>query len=214
MGRVNGKDHWQRVYQEISPIKVSWYQQEPELSLELIHEAGIARADPMIDVGAGASVLVDRLIDEGFTSPAVLDISAAALAHAQKRLGERAARVEWFEADVTEFVAPHPFKLWHDRATFHFLTDSQDRQSYVNVMRRSLTPGGHVIIASFAIDGPTRCSELDIVRYDSEKLCAELGDDFNLVSEAQDIHITPANKEQKFGYFHFELTTDCYGAGS
>ena len=203
MDTANRKDHWERVYHQKSPTQVSWYQKEPKLSLDLIHEAGTAKSDPLIDVGAGASTLIDRLCDEGFTALAVLDVSSAALAHAQKRLGGRVANVEWFEADATEFVAPHPFTLWHDRAAFHFLTDRQDRERYVNVMKRSLDPGGHVIIAAFAIDGPMRCSGLDVVQYDSEKLCAELGDEFRFVSEAQEIHITPAHKEQKFGYFHF-----------
>ena len=202
------KDHWDEVYRRKLPAEVSWYQKEPALSLKLIGDTGIAKDDPLIDVGAGESVLVDRLADEGYTALAVLDVSSVALARVRERLGEGAANVEWFEADATEFVAPHPFALWHDRAAFHFLTDRQDRQRYVNVVRRSLSPGGHLIIAAFAIGGPTRCSGLDVVQYDSEKLCTELGEDFQFVSEAQEIQITPANKKQRFGYFQFAAKTD------
>lgn len=211
MGMVSRKDHWDRVYRRKSPTEMSWYQKEPALSLKLINDTGIAKDDPLIDVGAGTSVLVDRLVDEGYTALAVLDVSSGALLRVQERLGEGAANVDWFEADVTEFVAPHPFALWHDRATFHFLTDRQDRQRYVEVVRSSLSPGGHLIIAAFALGGPTRCSGLDVVQYDSEKLRAELGEDFQLVCEAQEIQITPANKMQRFGYFQFVAKADSEG---
>lgn len=197
------KAHWQNVYQDKSSLDVSWYQKEPSLSLELIHSTQVARDEAIIDVGGGASVLVDHLCKERYTNLAVLDISENALASAKKRLGDLAKSVEWIESDITQFDAPHQFSLWHDRAVFHFLTDQPDRKSYVKAIKRALRPGGHLIIAAFAIGGPEKCSGLDIVQYDADKLIAELGEDFELVEERDETHITPANKEQKFMYFRF-----------
>ena len=197
------KAHWQNVYQDKSSLDVSWYQKEPSLSLELIHSTQVARDEAIIDVGGGASVLVDHLCNERYTNLAVLDISENALASAKKRLGDLAKSVEWIGSDITQFNASHQFSLWHDRAVFHFLTDQSDRKSYVKAIKRALRPGGHLIIAAFAIGGPEKCSGLDIVQYDADKLIAELGEDFELVEERDEMHITPANKEQKFMYFRF-----------
>jgi ubiquinone/menaquinone biosynthesis C-methylase UbiE len=198
------KQHWEQVYATKSPLDVSWYQTQPTLSLDLIGHAGVAHDAPVIDVGGGASVLVDRLLTRGFARVAVLDISAKALDAARQRLGERARDVEWYEADVTEFQPPHSFALWHDRAVFHFLTEAEDRRRYVATLKRALETNGHVIIASFTIGGPTRCSNLDIVQYDAAKLAAELGDEFVLQEEVSEVHVTPAAKEQKFGFFRFQ----------
>ena len=197
------KAHWQNVYQSKSPLEVSWYQEEPKLSLELIHRTQIARDEAIIDVGGGASVLVDYLQKAGFTNLAVLDISETALDSAKKRLGNSAKSIEWLEVDITQFHPPHQFSLWHDRAVFHFLTEASDRQNYVHALRQGLRQGGHLIIAAFAIDGATKCSGLEIVQYDSNKLSIELGADFELIESVNEIHITPANQEQKFVYFYF-----------
>ena len=197
------KTHWQKIYQEKSTLDVSWYQKEPKLSLELIRCSQVASNEAIIDVGGGASVLVDHLSKECFTKLAVLDISANALASVKKRLGDSAKNIEWFVADITQFDAPHKFSLWHDRAVFHFLTDLSDRKSYVKALKNSLRLEGHLIIATFANGGPEKCSGLEIVQYDSEKMIAELGEDFELVEERKEVHITPANKEQKFIFFHF-----------
>lgn len=197
------KAHWQKIYQEKSPLDVSWYQKEPTLSLELIHNTQIASDEAIIDVGGGASILVDCLYQEGFTNLAVLDISETALSCAKQRLGDCAHNIEWYESDITEFHAPHPFSLWHDRAVFHFLTDPSDRKRYLKALNQALRPGGHLIIAAFAIGGPDKCSGLEIVQYDTEKLTAELGEGFELVEEKNEVHITPANKEQKFTYYRF-----------
>jgi len=197
------KAHWQTIYQEKSPLDVSWYQKEPTLSLELVRRTQIARDEPVIDVGGGASVLVDYLVKAGFTNLAVLDISGNALASAQKRLGDSAKHITWLEADITQFNPPCQFSLWHDRAVFHFLTDPADRTRYVETAKRALKPGGHLIIAAFAPGGPEKCSGLDIVQYDSEKLVAALGDSFDLVEQKDEVHMTPAGKEQKFTYFRF-----------
>lgn len=195
------KEHWERIYSTRAPVEVSWYQQEPALSLQLIRNCGLAKDDPVIDVGGGASILVDRLLEQGYRRLAVLDISSRSLAYAQERLGARACQVKWFTADVTEFVAPHPFSLWHDRAVFHFLTQPEDRKKYVEVLKNTLQPGGHLILAAFALQGPTRCSGLEVVRYDAGKLMNELGDQFEFVRETGETHITPDNKEQLFSWF-------------
>lgn len=197
------KVHWQNVYKEKSPLDVSWYQKEPALSLELIRSAQLDSDEAIIDVGGGASVLVDHLLNEGFSKLAVLDISENALTSAKNRLADSAKNIEWLEADITEFTAPHQFSLWHDRAVFHFLTDQSDRKSYVRSLTQALRPGGHLIIAAFDIGGPEKCSGLEIVQYDSEKLIAELGAGFKLLEEREELHITPASKQQKFKYFRF-----------
>ena len=189
------------------PEEVSWYQKEPTLSLQLIRNTRIANDAPIIDVGGGASLLVDGLCERGFTRLAVLDISPQALAYARERLGDKAQRVEWYEADITTFVPPHRFILWHDRAVFHFLTDQSDRTRYVEVLKRTLEPGGHLLLAAFALDGPTRCSGLEIVQYDAAKLGRELGGEFRLVEERGETHVTPTGKQQKFAYFRFVRET-------
>lgn len=200
---MNHKEHWNEVYKTLAPDDVSWYQTRPTTSLQLIKASGVAKDRGVIDVGAGASALVDFLLDRGFTKLAVLDISAIALQHARQRLGVRAAGVEWFEADVTDFRPPHRFGLWHDRAVFHFLTDPADRREYVETMSRALTPDGQVIIATFAIEGPLKCSGLDVARYDALSLAAELGAGFQLREQVDEHHLTPWNTEQRFSFFRF-----------
>ena len=155
---VRRQDHWQRVYAEKSPLSVSWYQPAPLLCLELIRRSGVGPDDALIDVGGGSSLLVDNLLGMGFRDVAVLDISEAALAHARRRMGAEASRVEWIVADVTGFVAGRPFALWHDRAVFHFLTMPEERAQYVASLRRALRPGGQLVLAGFAVDGPDRCT--------------------------------------------------------
>lgn len=198
---MNRKDHWNRVYRTNAPDDVSWFQAHPTVSLDLIEAAGIAKSDPILDVGGGASLLVDCLLDAGYQKVAVLDISAAAIELARLRLGGRAEPVEWFEADVTEFVSPHPFTLWHDRAAFHFLTGSDDQARYVKALMRALAPGGQAIIGTFATDGPTQCSGLDVARYDAPRLCEVLGREFRLAEQRDETHRTPWNSEQRFSFF-------------
>lgn len=200
---MNRKEHWSQVYQTKAPDDVSWYQTRPTTSLKLIEASSVAKDQGVIDVGAGASALVDFLLEAGFKRLGVLDISAAALQHARQRLGVRATSVEWFEADVTEFRPPHRFGLWHDRAVFHFLTDPVDRRKYVETVSRTLTPDGHVVIATFAIEGPVKCSGLDVARYDAPSLAAELGAGFQLREQVDEIHVTPWSTEQKFSFFRF-----------
>lgn len=177
------------------------------MSLQLIRNIRSDLDAPIIDVGGGASALVDRLCNEGYTNVGVLDVSAKALALARDRMAEKACKVEWYEEDVTCFNPPHKFSLWHDRAVFHFLTSRTDRDKYVSVLKHTLEPDGHLIIMAFAIDGPTKCSGLDIVQYDADKLTAVLGSGFQLEETGHEVHITPAGKEQKFAYFCFKRTS-------
>jgi 2-polyprenyl-3-methyl-5-hydroxy-6-metoxy-1,4-benzoquinol methylase len=198
---IDRKSHWEKIYNNKISMQMSWYQKEPTLSLQLIRKIQLAHDAPIIDVGGGSSLLVDCLCKEGYTNVSVLDVSAKALATARDRLGDDANKVEWQQKDVTQFVPPHQFSLWHDRAVFHFLTDKSDREDYLKVLNRSLEPNGHIIIATFAIGGPTKCSGLDIVQYDAGKLIAELGTGFELVETRTETHITPTNQEQRFAYF-------------
>jgi ubiquinone/menaquinone biosynthesis C-methylase UbiE len=194
------KAHWERVYSTSGSTGVSWYQREPRLSLELIRAVAPAAGGRVIDVGGGASLLVDRLLDLPFERIAVLDISETALAEARTRLGACAPRVEWINADLTAIEKVGTFDVWHDRAVFHFLTDASDRRKYVNLARRTLPAGGHLIIASFAADGPKRCSDLDVCRYNPASLAAELGEGFLPIQEASESHTTPRNTSQAFLY--------------
>lgn len=201
---MSRKKHWEQVYTDKTPLDVSWFQQQPTISLALINSLKLPKKAAIIDVGGGASVLVDHLLNEGYHNLAVLDISAQALAHSQSRLGTQADQVEWFAEDITTFKPSRKFDMWHDRAVFHFLTDAADRKQYVANLKAALVPNGHVVIATFAIGGPTKCSNLDIVQYDEAKMCAELGDEFVLRDVHHELHITPANKEQSFIYFHLQ----------
>ncbi len=193
-------EHWESVYRAKGEAGVSWFQEEPRLSLELIRSVAPAGGGRIIDVGGGASVLVDRLLDRSFEEIAVLDLSETALGKARARLGERAGRVRWIVADVTEAPELGTFDLWHDRALFHFLTDPADRIRYVDLARRTVRAGGHLIIATFADDGPKRCSDLDVGRYDASSLASELGEGFSLVGESREIHTTPWGSSQAFFY--------------
>ena len=197
------KKHWENVYQGRSPLEVSWYQQEPALSWRLIANAELTHDGSIIDIGGGASTLVDKLCEAGYTDISVLDVSASALALAKDRLAEKACQVQWYEEDITCFRPPRQFDLWHDRAVFHFLTNQADRDSYVSVLKQALKPSGHLIIMAFAIDGPIKCSGLDIVQYDADKLKTALGQGFKLVETGHETHITPTDKQQKFAYFRF-----------
>lgn len=193
--------HWEQVYQNKLSTEVSWYQEYPGRSMSMIEKAAAAAGDAIIDVGGGASLLVDSLLQHGYQRLAVLDISAAALACAQQRLCERAAQVEWLVADVTRFEPPHRYSLWHDRAVFHFLTAEADRKKYLAVLRKALQPEAHLVIATFAEDGPEMCSGLPVERYSAQKLMQTLGAEFELLEQQVENHTTPAGGEQKFNYF-------------
>ncbi|HEY7118709.1 MAG TPA: class I SAM-dependent methyltransferase [Tepidisphaeraceae bacterium] len=194
------KDHWESVYQTKGDGEVSWTQTDPQLSLSLISEA--LPGGSVIDIGGGASVLVDRLLDAGYAA-AVLDISGAALERSRARLGERAKDVRWIVADVTADPDVGQYDLWHDRAVFHFLTEPADRAAYVSMLSRSVRVGGHAVVATFALDGPQSCSGLPVRRYDGRALAAELGVGFRLLKSVSETHVTPSGKPQSFQYSVF-----------
>jgi SAM-dependent methyltransferase len=202
--KFDRKHHWERVYGNKAAEETSWYQAIPHLSLSMIANAGLGPEAALVDIGAGASLLVDHLLDQGYRDLTVLDISSAALAQASSRLGDRATRVTWIEADVTMFTPSRQFDLWHDRAAFHFLTEAEDRQRYLAVLQKALAPGGQAILATFAPGGPAKCSGLDIVQYDAERLGKELGPEFILVEQHEERHMTPAGGEQLFNFFRFQ----------
>lgn len=200
----NRKKHWENVYGQKKPVEVSWYQVEPAVSPKLITSTGIDHAAKIIDVGGGASFLAGKLLDQGFQNITVLDILSKAIHYAQERLGRWVENVCWIEADVIEFESSAQYDLWHDRAVFHFLTDIEERSKYVQQLKDMVKPVGHVVIAAFVIDGPPKCSGLDVERYSLEKMKKELGDSFKLVNSVSEAHITPWNKEQKFIYCYFK----------
>lgn len=198
---MQSKDHWEKVYTTKAVNEVSWFQEHAELSLKLIRDAGTPLTASIIDVGGGASVLVDDLLADGYEDVTVLDISGAALATAKARLGGRAGGVKWLEANVLEADFPaHAYDVWHDRAVFHFLTTEEERHAYVQAVLRSVKPGGLVIVATFAEDGPAKCSGLAVMRYDAKELHAEFGEPFLLLGHEKESHHTPGGMEQKFVY--------------
>jgi SAM-dependent methyltransferase len=195
------KTHWEHIYEKKGPMKVSWYQEHAEFSVQYIRNTGIRKTDPIIDVGGGASTLVDDLIADGFQHISVLDVSGTALQLARHRLGAKAIDVHWIEADILQTVLPYQaYNVWHDRAVFHFLTQDTDRQRYVNAVRHAVRKGGHVIVATFAPDGPDHCSGLEVMRYSPESLHGEFGEDFEMVDSTHETHHTPFGTEQKFVY--------------
>ncbi|MDI4234294.1 class I SAM-dependent methyltransferase [Bradyrhizobium sp. Arg237L] len=198
--------HWQDVYTKKAENEVSWFQESPAPSIELIMQVGATRASPIIDIGGGASRLVDNLIENGFEDVTVLDISEASLQIARTRLGNRAAKVDWIVDDVTTWVPTRTYDIWHDRATFHFLTVENDRTAYAKRLKQALKVGGHAIIATFALDGPERCSGLPVVRYDPEGLGRILGPAFELTDRRQHRHATPWGTEQSFQFSVFRRT--------
>jgi SAM-dependent methyltransferase len=195
------KSHWEGIYRDKLPTQVSWYQPHARRSLDLIRRVSPPPGGAIIDVGGGASTLIDGLLDAGYHDLTVLDLSAAALAVARARLGTRANTVRWVEADVLNASLPTTgYSVWHDRAAFHFLTAPADRARYVAQVRQAVRPGGFVLVATFAGDGPTRCSGLEVNRYSSEALHAEFGAPFHLVASEREEHITPGGVRQAFIY--------------
>jgi SAM-dependent methyltransferase len=195
--------HWQQVYSAKGERDVSWFQESPVVSLRLMEAAGLRLDTCVLDVGGGASRLVDALLAKGVGCVCVLDIAGEALTLAQARLGSDGGRVQWIVADVTEPWVAKPVDIWHDRAVFHFLTNASDRAGYLVQLRRHLKPGGTAIIATFGPDGPEKCSGLPVVRYTPEALAEELGHSFMLVESVPELHHTPHGKTQAFQYARF-----------
>ena len=194
--------HWQDVYTTRADSEVSWYEESPALSLDLLEEAGMAQRMSVIDVGGGASRLVDSLVERYDGDVTVLDLSQAALDIACKRLPE-SARVHWVAGDVTCWHPDRVHDFWHDRAAFHFLTAPEDQSAYVDVLRRALKPGGVAVIGTFAPDGPEKCSGLPVARHDAETMKAVLGKDFTLMAQRRHVHVTPWGSSQNFQFCTF-----------
>lgn len=195
--------HWQNVYATKGEAEVSWFQASPAISLEMVRAACPDRVAAIIDIGGGASRLVDALLQDGYRNVAVLDLSANALDAAKVRIGGAASTVDWIVADATTWRPAKTWDVWHDRAAFHFLTDPLDRAAYVERLRSAVAPGGHVIIATFAPDGPEKCSGLPVQRHDSASLSAELGPEFELVETRSETHRTPWHSTQAFQFSRF-----------
>jgi 2-polyprenyl-3-methyl-5-hydroxy-6-metoxy-1,4-benzoquinol methylase len=198
---MDARQHWDQIYRTKRPTEVSWYAPHLETSLRLIEEAVPDHDAAIVDVGGGEATLVDDLLARGYRRVTVLDLSAAALEVAEARLAERACAVEWLCGDVATFpFRRHHYDVWHDRAVFHFLTDPKDRAAYVRQVARAVKPGGHVIVATFGPEGPTKCSGLDVVRYAADALHDEFGSSFRLLKHLTEIHHTPAGSTQQFTY--------------
>lgn len=196
--------HWQNVYQTKGEREVSWFQEHPAISLDLIRATGVSTDASIIDIGGGASRLVDALIDAGFGSITVLDVSDKALAASKARLGPRGSGVNWVVADVTAWQPQETYDVWHDRAAFHFLIEPNDRKAYADCVRKAVRRGGHVIIGTFAPDGPERCSGLPVVRHDSASIGEVLGNSFKLIDSLRHDHRTPGGSIQRFQFSRFQ----------
>ncbi|MHC4218774.1 MAG: class I SAM-dependent methyltransferase [Planctomycetota bacterium] len=201
---MSKSEHWDSVYGSKADTEMSWYQPHLETSLRLIRDCGVPAGGSVIDVGSGASTLVDDLLDAGSTEVTVLDVSQAAIDGARARLGSRATSVSWIVGDILSTGLPAArYDLWHDRAVFHFLTSEDERARYVRTLRAALKGQGHLVIATFGPAGPTRCSGLDVARHSAESLSGALGSEFELVAAEPELHRTPSGTEQSFLYCRF-----------
>lgn len=198
---LEAKAHWDQVYDAKNPDQLSWFQRQATFSLRLIHAAGATPQSRIIDVGGGASCLPREMLDVGFEDITVLDISAKSLAKAKQALGTRADRIAWIEGDVTHDAIEGRFDIWHDRAVLHFLTDPDDRARYRNALLDALAENGQAIIATFAMDGPERCSGLPVVRYDAPLLSETLGPGLKMIETVSEQHVTPGGALQRFAWF-------------
>lgn len=200
------KTHWEKVYTTKSPESVSWYRAHLETSLALIERAAVALSAPIIDIGAGESTFVDDLLHRGYKNLTVLDISKTAIEVTKKRLGQAAKDVRWLVGDILEIaLEARAYDLWHDRAVFHFLTTPEQRLAYIRQVASAVRPGGHVIVSTYGPEGPTKCSGLEVVRYDAESLHDEFGGRFRLVESSKETHQTPFGTTQQFLYCYCRL---------
>jgi 2-polyprenyl-3-methyl-5-hydroxy-6-metoxy-1,4-benzoquinol methylase len=203
---MDAKTHWEKVYTTKAPEAVSWYRTHLETSLALIERAADARSASIIDVGGGESTLVDDLLLHGYKNITVLDISRAAIDLTKRRLGSGAEQVRWLVADITKIeLEAGAYDLWHDRAVFHFLTAREQRIAYVRQVAHSVKPGGHIIVSTFGPKGPTKCSGLEVMRYDAESLHREFGARFRLIESSQELHPTPFGTTQQFLYYYCQI---------
>ena len=204
---MDTQEHWDAIYGTKGPTEVSWYRPHLERSLRFVELADLPKDAEILDVGGGASTLVDDLLAQGFTKVTALDLSESAIAQAKARLGARAADVNWIVGDITQVDLPEQrFDFWHDRAVFHFLTDEAARQQYVLAVRRSLKQGGHIVVATFGPSAPERCSGLPVVRYTPEGIHDQFGRQFVKVGSENEMHETPWGSEQEFVYCYCRMT--------
>jgi len=198
---MDAKSHWEAVYTTKTPEAVSWYRPHLEISLGIIEEIAPDRSCSLIDVGGGEATLVDDLLARDYQNVTVLDVSSTAIEVTKKRLGQAASRVHWVVGDIINVgLPPNAFDVWHDRAVFHFLTDSKQRLAYVRQVERALKSGGHVLVSTFGPEGPTKCSGLEVVRYDADSLHAQFGRRFQLLQSLKELHSTPFGTTQQFLY--------------
>jgi ubiquinone/menaquinone biosynthesis C-methylase UbiE len=203
---MNSQSHWEKIYAEKAPEAVSWYRPHLEKSLSLIEQIAPRTSAAIIDVGGGESTLVDDLLARGYENVTVLDISQAAIDASRKRLGSASERISWLVADITKVeLDASAYDVWHDRAVFHFLTAGSDRVAYVRQVARAVRRGGHVIVSTFGPKGPTKCSGLDVIRYDADSLHREFGVQFQLLESSQELHQTPFGTIQQFLYCHCKV---------
>jgi len=203
MIKSDEQEHWIQVYADKAPTAVSWFQETPEPSLRALNRFGASPSSSLIDVGGGASNLVDALLEQGWQDITVLDIAAPALEAAKARLGPLADKVQWEVADITDWHPARKFGVWHDRAVFHFLTEPQQRKAYRRALLAGLAPGGLMIMTTFALDGPERCSGLPVQRYDAASLAEEMGDTLQLIDGWREEHVTPWGAKQSFNWCAF-----------
>lgn len=206
---MDSKHHWEHVYHSKATESVSWFQEHAALSLDLIRGTGVGLDASIIDVGSGASRLIDDLLDHGYRRITALDLSDAALAATRARVGDKGRDMVWIADDITRIELPrHAYDVWHDRAVFHFLTTRAARIAYVNAVLRAVRPGGHVIVATFDEDGPTQCSGLPVMRYSANELHGEFGAPFKLLRSERELHDTPFGTQQKFIYCYCRKQTN------
>lgn len=198
----NYKSHWENVYETKNPDEVSWTQKIPQTSLDLIEEASKDKSSKIIDIGGGDSNLTDFLLEKGFENISVLDISAKALKKAKERLGAQAGNINWIVTNITEFEPPTTYDIWHDRAAFHFLTTEEEIKKYVEIVKNAVSDT--LIIGTFSVNGPQKCSGLPIVQYDEDRLKAIFSENFELVKSFTEDHITPFNTVQNFIFCQFK----------
>ena len=208
MDENDRRDHWEKVYVEKSDLDLSWFQEVPSTSLELAEHARINSASVVIDIGGGTSRFAECLIEKGVRDVSVLDLSQSALDANRSRLGPRGKDVTWLVADITTWKPERQYDLWHDRAVFHFLVKEEDRAAYLHCLNKAVKAGGHAIIATFAPDGPEKCSGLPVERYSPESLSVTLGETYELLEHSFDVHVTPRGSEQRFQFSLFEKRFD------
>ncbi len=203
---MHSKEHWEQVYTSKSPDRLGWYKPQLQTSLEWIGALGLEPDQPIIDVGGGASTLIDDLLAAGHSAVTVIDIAEPALEILRSRLGDKSSAVNWLCGDITAIELPeNAFALWHDRAVFHFLTEASQQERYTESLRRALQPGGHLIIGTFAPEAPPRCSGLPVQRYDLQLLCDTLGSELELRRHRKEMHVTPGGVEQMYLYCEFRF---------